>query len=245
MKKSLSVICCSLFLSFFSLSAYSVQEQGYQAYREYFPLNKKVEYAPQIVIFFSFASRESGELIDTYKKGLVRDLKKYGYTVELVPVDFYSPYDNFLADKWCIEDLVREELNIPGVLSTEDYVSNEEYVSAEQYFSNVLYLMGEYKSSGLEASYNKRMESLVKMAGYPRILEQPKYVSVSKYYIEECYKHRKELIENFNVTSVPSVYVNGKYLINEAVMSTRGKSNSSSLRTYLPLIDYLLHKKDD
>lgn len=222
-----------------------MQEQEYQAYREYFPLNKKVEDVPQIVIFFSFASRESGELIYTYKKGLVRDLKKYGYTVELVPVDFYSPYDNFLADKWCIEDLVREELNIPGGLSIEGYVSNEEYVSAEQYFINVLYLMGEYKSSGLEASYNKRMESLVKMAGYPRILEYPKYVSVSKYYIGECNLRRTELIKSFKVTSVPSVYVNGKYLINEAVMSTRGGVNESSQRTYLPLIDYLLYKKDD
>lgn len=229
MKKFLSFISFSLLLSFFSLSAYSVQEEKYQAYREYFPLAKKVEDAPRIVIFFSFASRESYELIHPNKKGLLRLLRH----IELVPVDFYSPFDNFLAEKWCLEDFLSDALN------------DRWDVSKEQYFNDVFFWMERFKSTGRYIRDGYEIQGIVRSSRFSRGIDRYKYTDFYTDINNRCNFRRKELINSFKVTSVPSVYVNGKYLINEAVMSTRGGVNESSQRTYLPLIDYLLYKKDD
>lgn len=206
-----------------------MQEGKYQAYREYFPLTKKVEYAPRIVIFFSFASRESYELIHPNKKGLL-SLLRY---IELVPVDFYSPFDNFLAEKWCLEDILSDALN------------DRRDVSKEQYFNDVFFLMERFNSTGRYIRDGYEIERIVRRSGFSRGVDSYKYTNLFKDINNECNLRRKEMINSFKVTSVPSVYVNGKYLINEAVMSTRGGVNESSDRTYIPLIDYLLYKKDD
>ena len=228
MKKALSVVCCSLFMSLFSLSAYSVQNEEYQAYREYFPLDKKVEGVRKIVIFFSFASRESYELIYPYKIGLVSDLKSYGYNIELVPVDFYSPYDKSLAEKWCLEDF----LSVP---------LNERWdVSSEQYFKNVFFWMERLRSTGRDVDIESRIESITRVSGFSRGIARHRDTDMIETVTDRCNQRTKELIESFNVTSVPSVYVNGRYLINEAVMSTR-----ASINAYISLIKYLLEKKSD
>lgn len=200
-----------------------MQDQEYQAYREYFPLDKKVERAPQIVIFFSFASRDSYELIHPYEKGLIRKLQYSRYNIELVPVDFYSPYDSFLADAWCIVDYLN------------DYLNTRRGVSREQYFNDVLFWMNEHQSSGSDDGNIYRIQSIVIMSGLSRNPEYYKPISI----FERCNNRRKELIKSFNVTSVPSVYVNGEYLINEGVMSAREDSEWD----YTELIDYLIYDK--
>lgn len=196
-----------------------MQDQEYQAYREYFPLAKKVEGAPQIIVFFSFASRESYQLIHPFENELIGKLQHFGYDVKLVPVDFYSPYDNFLADAWCIADYLDDRLN------------RLRNVSREQYFDDVLFWMNEHQSSGSDDGKNGRIQFIVRWSGLSRGVEYSEYTGI----LEKCNNRRKELIKTFNVTSVPSVYVNGEYLINEGVMSTLENGGWD----YIELINYL------
>ncbi len=204
-----------------------MKEGEYQAYREYIPLEKKVDDVGKIVVFFSFASRESYELIYPYTPKSVSYLKYYGHDVELVPVDFYSPYDNFLAEKWCLVDLLNGSLKMSGD------------VSKEEYFDNVFIFMNRHQSSGSDVGDNSEMLFVIRASGFPEDdVSNYEYTGVINGLTERCNKRRKELIEGFNVTSVPSVYISGKYLINESVMSGR----DSSRRDYINLIDYLIGK---
>ncbi|MDZ5731129.1 hypothetical protein SPG90_21830 (plasmid) [Enterobacter sp. D2] len=232
MKKALSVVCCSLFMSLFSLSAHSVQNEEYQAYREYFPLAKKVESASKIVVFFSFASRESYELI--YKNGLLRYLNVRGYDVELIPVDFFSPYDNYLAERWHLE-------------SSNGFLIKNYEVSSEGFFYNVFHNMRGLKYSGRDINADAEMSMIVNISGFAKRLDE--LISKNPFRFEGNIiwynSKRKEMIQKFNVTSVPSVYIKGEYLINDSVMSTRKRISEGNDLDYVNLIRYLLEKKSD
>lgn len=221
MKNIVFSICCTLCISLFSFSAHSeeivFEEMNYKAYREYFPLEKKVEGAAMLVIFFSFASKESYDLI--VNSEIMEDflLRKDRYKdVVLIPVDFYSPYDDGLAERWFIDKEFQ-------------FYNGKKDISYLQFLKNLFSVMNEQNLNFYGDNGNEMVLMDILFASHaPDFLISMFYqMSRSKFFsieplvkrkIAEYNIYRKEMIRKFNVTSVPSVYVNGKYRINEGAM---------------------------
>lgn len=101
--------------------------------------------------------------------------------------------------------------------------------------------MNRYQSTGLDADETHRLESVIEISALAsRIPYHRPSTLLKRNVIARCNMHRKEMIEKFNVVSVPSLYVNGKYLINYDAMNARGRS----LWDYIDLINYLMDKDD-
>lgn len=192
----------------------------YEKYREYFPEQKSKEYIPikktdnneEIVIFFSFASEESYDLL--IKSYLIKHLKSLNYKIVLYHVDFYSPFDEYLSKLWLNMDMT----NMQDVL-----------------FDRVFRVMRYGKKPNSESDV-RRAFSLAGAAD--DIYFEYFYPSNFSVYTREL--KRKRMIADLEVTKVPSIYVNGKYLINDELVSN---ANNYPLVDYVFLIEHIKKEK--
>ncbi|CND08163.1 protein disulfide isomerase I [Yersinia intermedia] len=207
------VIFLSLFSSVFSLNANANDEKNeyIQDYKEFFPLENEVRDADRISIFFSFASKESYDLL--VKKDLIGRLKSLRLKFSLYHVDFYSPFDQYLSNGWYGAD----KSNLQDQLFYE-------------IFNNIQ--SGKSPSSELDIrrAFAKAGASYKLFISYYHPINPGAYSRELK---------RIKMIKELGVTSVPSVYINGKYLINEGVMST---IDDAVPNEYTTILDYFYYQ---
>ncbi|AOM42017.1 thiol:disulfide interchange protein DsbA [Xenorhabdus hominickii] len=194
--------------------AFNAFASGFSEEKQYVELKNPVANQPQVLEFFSFYCPHCYQFENIYHvPSTVEKNLPAGVTLERYHVDFLGPLGKDLTDAWAVAIVMKVEDKVTPILF--------EGIQKTQTINNKADIRNAFIKAGVSGEeYDAALNSFI---------------------VQSVAAKERQAAQDFNLTGVPAVFINGKYMINNGGIDTNSALDYG--KKFSDVVNYLVTKK--